>query len=268
MTTRELIDPITRLTRDLRKAAATLTDAEARFLVDIYYQMQDNRIRAAGQVRAQSETGEPHDVLIWFSDQSSTMEQQIKGALQKYVEGHEIGPWCLATYGIGPVISAGVIARIDIQQCPTVGHIWAFAGLDPSKKWGKGEKRPWNAALKRICFLAGESFVKFKGAEQCYYGHVYAERKAYEAEKNERGDYVEQAEAGAKRVGKTTEAFQHYSEGRLPPGHLHMRAMRYAVKLWLAHLHEVWWTKATGTPPPLPYPVAHMGHAHKIDPPH
>ena len=71
-----------------------------------------------------------------------------------------IGPWAMATIGVGPVICAGVIARIDIHRAPTVGHIWRFAGLDPTQKWEKGKKRPWNTDLKRICWLLGESFVK------------------------------------------------------------------------------------------------------------
>ena len=38
------LTPITRLSRDLRTAAATLTDREARYLVDAYYLIQNNRI--------------------------------------------------------------------------------------------------------------------------------------------------------------------------------------------------------------------------------
>ena len=40
---------IFRLTRDLKNAARTLSDAEARFLVDAYYMMQRDRIRASNQ---------------------------------------------------------------------------------------------------------------------------------------------------------------------------------------------------------------------------
>ena len=261
-------EPIERLNRDLRLAARTLSDAEARFLVDIYYQMQDSRIRSKNQVRAQSESGEPHDILLWFMDQSSTMELQIKGALHKYAEAHQIGLWALATVGVGPVIAAGIIARIDIHQAPTVGHIWRFAGLDPTQKWEKGKKRPWNADLKRICWLLGESFVKVSGNPKAFYGHIYAARKAREVEMNEAGAFADLAAEKLKRVGKSTEAWKHYSKGRLPPAHIHSRAKRYAVKLWLAHLHQVWFEKATGAPAPLPYPIAHLDHAHRIEPPH
>ena len=53
----------------------------------------------------------------------------------------------------------------------------------------------------------------------------------------------------------------------LSPGHIHSRAKRYAVKLFLAHMHEVWWWLREGEAPVLPYPIAMLDHAHKIDPP-
>ena len=37
-----VLDSVDRLTRDLKKASVTLSHAEARYLVDTYYQMQDS----------------------------------------------------------------------------------------------------------------------------------------------------------------------------------------------------------------------------------
>jgi hypothetical protein len=53
----------------------------------------------------------------------------------------------------------------------------------------------------------------------------------------------------------------------LPPGHIHERAKRYAVKLFLSALHEVWYYYRYGTRPPKPYPITHLGHAHYMPPP-
>ena len=176
-----LLVPAKRLTRDLSLASVTLTADEARFLVDAYYQMQENRIRADGQVRALNKSAEPHAVLQWLGIQSDTLEQQIKRALAKYAEAQPLGQWALSQIGIGPVITAGLLAHIDFEpwtcavpkaertpdhkcterepcsehcgrkRIQTVGHIWGFAGLDPTVTWGKGEKRPWNASLKTLC---------------------------------------------------------------------------------------------------------------------
>lgn len=47
------LGPIARLRGDIRKAADTMSEDEARFLVDAYYTLQRNRIRDNNQVRAQ-----------------------------------------------------------------------------------------------------------------------------------------------------------------------------------------------------------------------
>jgi len=264
------LNPISRLTRDLASAAATLSDDEARFLVSAYYMMQEDRKRAYNQERALETAEKPHAIVSWLAEQSETLENQIKRALDKYTDSHPMGAWMRATVGIGPVISAGLLAHIDISKCPTVGHIWSFAGIAGTgqKKWVKGEKRPFNASLKTLCWKAGQSFMKFSGNENCYYGQVYRKRKELEVERNEAGLFAEQAAAGTARVSKSTEAYKHYAAGKLPPGHIDARARRYAVKLFLAHMHGHWHQLHFGTPAPLPYPVAHMGHVHVIPPPH
>jgi hypothetical protein len=258
---------ITRLTKDLITAAKTLSSQEARYLVDYYYISQEDRKRAHNQERAMIETVEPCAVIGWLADQSTRLENQIKRALDSYAKSHVMGEWMYSITGIGPVISAGLLAHIDITKAPTVGHIWRYAGLDPTSKWEKGCKRPWNAKLKTLCWKIGQSFMKLSNNENCFYGKIYKERKALEIANNEAGKYTEQAKAGAERVGKTTEAYKHYMAGKLPPAQIDARARRYAVKLFLAHLHSVWYEKHFGTPAPKPYPIAILGHIHEIKPP-
>jgi hypothetical protein len=261
--------PLAILTRDLKSAATTLTPDEARYLVDNYYAMQKFRIRCGNQVSALGKADEPHATVSFFGDQFELLEDQIRSALDKYSNAQAVGRWARAQKGIGPVIAAGLLAHIDIEKAPTAGHIWAFAGLDPSKKWDKGQKRPWNASLKRLCWIMGESFVKVSGYDDAYYGKLYATRKVYETTKNENGDYADQAleSLRSKRFGDDTQAKKHYEAGRLPPARIHLRAKRYATKLFLAHFHHVAYVEHFGAEPPLPYPIAHLGHAHFIAPP-
>lgn len=259
--------PIQKLTKDLKVAATKLSDDEARFLVDYYYICQEDRKRSTNQVRALDESNEPNAVLGWLAEQSESLEGQIKKALDVYTEAHVMGAWMRQIVGIGPVISAGLLAHIDINKAPTVGHIWRYAGLDPTSKWEKGEKRPWNAGLKTLCWKAGQSFMKFSGRADCYYGKIYKERKAYEIARNERGDNKDLATSLLSKYNKSTEAYKHLSNGVLPPAQIDARARRYAVKLFLSHLHGAWYEVHFGTKPPLPYPIAHMGHAHFIPAP-
>lgn len=265
----ESLTPVEKLRRDLVKGGTTLSLDEARFLVEAYYTMQENRIRADAQVRALVKAEERHEILEWFARQSETLEKEVAKVLDKFSGAHPTGQWARSIVGIGPIITAGLLAHIDMEEAPTAGHIWRFAGQDPTDKWEKGEKRPWNAGLKTLCWKIGESFVKVKGNENDVYGKLYDQRKAQEIPKNEAGLFAEQAKAALvrKRIGKDTEAFKWYSQGKLPPGHIHARAKRYAVKLFLAHYHEVAYQNHFGKPAPAPYPIAILGHAHKIEPP-
>ena len=109
------LDPITRLTRDLREAASTLGRDEARLSVDAYYQIQGDPITSANQVRSLSKSEEPHMVVRWLMDQNQTLENQIKRALDRWTDR---GPGSVGKNhtGIGPVLSAGLAAHIDITK--------------------------------------------------------------------------------------------------------------------------------------------------------
>lgn len=263
------LDPTNRMSRDLMRSGDLLTTPEARFLVDAYYSMQKTRIAFSNQAAALAKTGEPNEILLWFRAESEHLENQVKRALDRYSMSTDVGKWLRSVHGIGPVIAAGLMAHIDIERAATAGAIWRFAGLDPTAVWAKGQRRPWNAALKVICWKAGESFVKQSGAEDCFYGHVYAKRKALEEARNEAGEFADQAAATleAKNIGKTTDAYKAYAAGKLPQARIHARAARYAVKLFLAGLHEVMYRDRYGKAPPLPYAVGILGHAHVIPAP-
>jgi Transposase IS116/IS110/IS902 family len=260
------LDPIRRLTRDLKKAAATLSAAEARYLVDAYYILQRDRIRAANQVRALTETSEPHDVIMWLADNAEILESNVKRALGAYSQASLVGEWAESIVGIGPVISAGLLAHIDITKAPSVGHIWRFAGLDPTVKWEKKTKRPWNAALKRLCWLTGESFVKVSGHEDDVYGKLYLYRKAIEEKKNAAGDFAAQAAAALveKKWKDDTLAKAAYDAGRLPQARIHLRAKRWAVKIFLAHWHAVAYRAHFNQDAPKPYVLTHLEHVDEI----
>ena len=262
-------EAVTRLSRDLAAAAGELGDDAARFLVDAYYSIQAERIRADNQMRALAEAGEPVAVLDWLAENARTLENQIKRALHRYAQSRPAGEWALAQMGIGPVLTAGLLAHIDFERAQTAGAIWRFAGLDPSAEWAKGQRRPHNARLKTLCWKIGESFVKVANREGAFYGQIYAQRKALENQRNEAGEFADQAARKLEKfkIGKTTDAYKHYAAGQLPPAHIHARAKRYAVKLFLAHLHEIGWRRELKKEPPMPYALSALDHAHRIEPP-
>lgn len=265
-------EPVRRLSRDLRQMAERMSDEEARLTVDAYYAMQGQRIAADNQMRSLGNDGEPVAILDYLGEQSRVLENQVKGALNRYATAHPIGERMMSVKGVGPVIAAGMLAHLSVEldgrRVETVSAWWRFAGLDPSAKWQKGQKRPWNAALKTLCWKLGESFVKVSGDENAFYAQVYAQRKAFETERNETGENQEEAERllSAKNWSKSTEAYKALSVGKLPQAQIHARAKRYAVKLFLSHLHQVMYEHRYGEAPPKPYAFAVQGHAKYIPP--
>lgn len=280
---------VTRLIRkDIRASVTGISPHQARFLVDAYYMMQDQRMRTDLQFRYLGKSGEPNAVLNWLAGQSDVLEREVAKALEYYSGDQPLGRWARSIVGIGPVIAAGLLAHIDITKAPTVGHIWRFAGLDPTDKWLKGEKRPWNASLKRLCWIIGESFVKTKGHNRSVYGPVFQARRDLEWARNFRGEFAAQCdETLATRKFKkgadaplwyqgclTQEAaaqiLQADAQARLsmvkrlagepasgikmlPPSRIHLRSTRYAVKLFLSHYHHVAHEMRFRAPPPKPY---------------
>lgn len=266
--TEEAFHALSKLRKDLRTAAETLGAQEARFLVDHYYIVQEGRKRSANQIRQMDE--EPHLVVKWFFDNSAVLERNIQSALDVWTSSFLLGRWAKSIHGIGPVLSAGLAAHVDVRIANTAGKLWSFAGLDPRAVWKKGEKRPWNATLKTICWKIGDSFVKQSGNEKCFYGKVYRKRKELEVSRNEEGLLKDQAEDKLKnfKIGKTTEAYKWYIQGKLPPGRLDLRARRVAVKLFLSHYQHVAYEIEFGEEPPEPYVFVHKdGHGDYIPPP-
>lgn len=286
------------LARDLRRAAATLSEAEVRFLVDSYYQMQENRKRSANQERALAESGEPHVVVGWLAEQGAVLERSIKGALDVWGRHNALASWARKTKGIGPVLAAGLAAHIDLSKAPVAGSVWRFAGLDPTQRWEKGKKRPWNASLKTLCWKIGESFVKVSGREGAFYGALWRERKAEEWRRNLAGELADEAarKLSETKIGKSTVSYRYYAGlispsvvrpyveagvtvpelkptergdevSMLPPAHIHARAKRWVVKLFLSHYYQHG-RELLGLPVAKPYAIEHLGHVRVIPSPH
>ena len=265
-----IIDPIERIERDILRASTMLSTAEARYLVDTYYQVQDFRIASAAQVRSLNYQGEPSAFVGWTQVTMEYIELQIKNALDVYTDQSITGQWLKSIVGIGPIIAAGLMAHIDITKAPTVGHIWRFAGLDPTMHWEKGEKRPWNADLKVICWKAGQSFMKVQSNPNDVYGKLYKQRKLWEIERNEAGELADQARQAleTKRFKNPTVTRKAYEQGKLSDGHIDARARRWVVKLFLSHYHEVAYFVEYGELPPNPYVLEHVGgHVHRVEVP-
>jgi hypothetical protein len=360
-----LLVPVDKLSNDILKVlktgGKTITKREARFMVDLYYTIQDSRVALNNQVKAIDRdikkgniAFEPHDHLSWVLKQSEILEANVSRFLSIYALKHEMKWFFDQTLGIGPVLAAGLLAHIDIEKAPTVGHIWNYAGYNPDQKWLSKEevkklwaastlktteaklealstvlgrnpanmlwqathkngepckltedtakkalcRKPFNGTLKTICWKVGDSFVKLSHRDDSYYSNLYKERKALEWQRNLAGQNAKTAadKLIKVKIGKSTDAYKWYSgqcdpkktkdfldqkvslvvadclaaQGQglamLPPAHIDMRARRYAVKMFLSHLHQRW-REEKGLSVPQPFAIGILNHGHEIPPP-
>lgn len=240
-----------------------LTVAEVRSLVDAYFATRESGAELAkGAGAAASQT------FRCLTGWHAAMEEEISRALEVWTEDIPAARWAKSV-AIVPAMAAGLAAHIDIARCPTVGRIWRFAGLDPTREREPGKPRPWNPSLKMLCWRIGESFANSSGTDGDFYGGLYLRRKLRENAANDAGEFAGQAAAKLRdrQSAADVEASKWHILGKLPPSHIEARARRWVVKLFLAHYHHVAWTVATGGPPPKPYVIGVLGHADYIAPP-
>lgn len=256
------------LRRDLRQAASLLSLDEIRFLVDVYYDIQKLRIGSGHQKRTLSEDAKPPALLGWVADSMNQIEHEIRLGLDRWTSADRTAAWAKSIHGIGPVIAAGLRSYVDVKIATNPSKVWRFFGLDPTVRWGKGEKRPYCAGGKVLAWKIGESFVRLRGFDGDVYGKVYEARKKLELERDERGDFAAQAaETLSARKIRDPATRRVYESGHLPAGRLDLRARRVAIKLFLSHYWAVAYEVEFGRRAPRAWSIEHGGHTGLIDPP-
>jgi len=213
------------------------------------------KLRVACQVRAthlelQGRRNEETDNLI---ELLVGVEGYVDGQLAKWVLSHPAYPWFSRVKGIGKENIGKVIGMVDIERAPTVSALWKFAGFavedGKAPKPKKGEKNTYNARLRTMCWRVGSSLMRAGGGFYDYY-------------------IVEKEKETAKLLldGWTIKAAAKYDleKKRISVGHVHNRALRKMIKLFLACLWKVW-REAEGLPIRSPYAMT-IGHTHEIQP--
>lgn len=254
-----------RLNRAMLEQARDLSLPEIRGLVDSYYQVQELRKASGNQHRAVAQGRDAHPLVEYVVEQLTQLEKDIQRMMDVCTEAHVPTRWAKSFIGVGPTLAAGLLAHIDITIARTPSAVWRFAGYDPTVRWEKGQKRPWNARLKVLGWKVGQSFMKFSNHRHAsLYSQLYRERKALEEARSTQGlhrEWAEQALA-SKRWKPGTQAYKAYSQGRLPAGQIDARARRFAVKIFLEHFWRVCYEVHFRKPPMLPYIVEHDPETH------
>lgn len=254
-----------RLTKDMKEYTKGMSREEAHQLVHLYYATQEQRISNANRQRQLADEGHTNTIFEALAALGAHSEALVKSALTVYTDNNDVCKWMRSNLGVGPVISAGFFSALDITKTKTAGGFHKYCGLVEGQKRVRGKKLDFNPDMKRLAWLLGKSFVLTSKNKGSYYGVVYQERKAWETANNTNLVYADKAanELATKKI--TDEAtLATLKSGMLTKQHIDMRSRRYAVKLFLSHLHEVMHWDRYGIAPPLPYPIAHLEHVHYL----
>lgn len=286
---------ISRLSRQEVISAARFNKEQAAALVGMYYSIQKTRIGAGNKVSAHEREVDvlgDEALILHLRNDLQILEKQTARALESYAKAQPLGQWALSNIGVGPISAASLLAHIDFtacgcreydgiprkdrpyHNCPGIrwaGCILRFAGLDPTVEWEAGKKRPYNAALKVTAWKIGESFKKTCNHADTFYGRLYKIRKEREVRYNEEGRFKEQAlsrleEARRKKYRISEEQKETWASGKLQPAGLDLRAMRYAVTIFLSHYHQIG-RELTFGEKVMPWIITKGGHGDYIPPP-
>ena len=310
---------------------------EVKMLIQLYWQMQDQRIALRNQTRAieqndQAESAKANIIALdWATKNSAIIELGVKEILQIIAESTEVGRWLLKIVGIGPVLAAGCLAYFDVEGKQYSSQFISYAGLNDNnrpflgrvgaerimrelleaagnpkkvddefvmqyatrtqwpyaylmtralnvktKRWSINDliaaaaKIPYNKELKGLCWKIGQTFNWQINNPNSLYGRLLGERKQLETERNERGEYADQAAAilSSKNIGKETIAYGEYAKGRLPKAHIAARAQRWIEKIFVSHLFEEMYRVRYGKVPPRYYALEKLEgqHNREIEP--
>ena len=149
-------------------ATAVVPDnQEIRMLFQNYLHVQDARLRAGG-VRYEDKDGEIKRIssgrigalvenldlsqevaLGYVNGITGPMKQAEKFCADKLAEWVKVHPlwdhWVGRIYGMGPVLTAGLLATIDFEKSQTISQLWSYMGMGIPKyaKYTKGGKSAW-----------------------------------------------------------------------------------------------------------------------------
>lgn len=237
-------------------------------VIDLSYIKKNNVTEASG-------------TLYILSAMNRMLKNTITTILDKYTAIHPLGRYMRQFRQVGPLTAAILIAYFDIENYPRVTQWWAYAGLDPTRKKRKGEKANWNAQLRMLLWRCVDKFNYVKDGsydpeDPAYYAvQFYHKRKAEELARNDKGMYRdiarEQWESYLSK-GKTLNeeeeaefraAASFWKEGKLNPGHIQQRALRYATKRLVSMAYEYMYCLKYGKLPEDYYPIVKLPeHTH------
>ena len=189
------------------------------------------------------------------------LEDFVDGRIAVLLKAHPAYDWFSRVKGIGPENIAKVVGLIDITRCDTPSALWKFCGYSVedgvAPRRTRGKKLTYNSQLRSLCWRLATSLMRGGGK---FYDYYLKEKDKYYQSYIGKGMQIVPATSLPKEKGKRYEP-----ENVLSEGHLHNRALRKMIKLFLCLLWVVW-REEQGLPVTKPYVIEKLGHHALIDP--
>jgi hypothetical protein len=222
-----------------------------RALVEVYYDIQEVRIRSFNRLR---QIGEVKGVS---PKHLKLLEQEIKLYIQAQIKGHPLTVYLRGIRGIGPILAGGLISYFDVHKAPHISSFWKYAGLSVEENRAvrrkRGEKTDYNPTVKVLMWKIADSFIKQRTP---FYRDIYDNAKTEENKK------LNNPLENPQNCPIYNECVKRLKKTKTPACkmHIHRRACRRMVKRFLSDLW-VFWRNLEHLPVSEPYAVAILHHS-------
>jgi hypothetical protein len=182
------------------------------------------------------------------------VEKELLKDVRTVLRETDIWPWLDGVKGVGPAMAGVLVAGVqDPARFETVSKLWAYCGLHvidgraPRRK--KGERANWDSFMRtKLLGVLGGSFLKCNSPYRSFYDN-------YKVRLENRP-----CSMSAAQHKKGAEAEDLLPNG-CTKGHMHNKANRYMVKMFLVDFWTEWRT-LRGLPVRSSYQEEYLGHKH------
>jgi len=213
-----------------------------RRLVDIYYDVQDVRIRTFNRLRQLGEIEGVDPIAL------KKLERELNREVERWLKGIPIWEKFLKQVrGVGAILAGGIIGWFDPSKTKHVSGFWRYCGLHvvdgEAVRRMKGAKMDFNPKLRALMWKLTQSFIRNRNPD---YFPIYEQAKLEENIKlkypledprncPKYEECIKRLKGRAKRLGRKI---------KKPPCKLHidLRARRKMAKQFLLDLWVTWRT--------------------------
>lgn len=237
-----------------------------RLTVRSLYDVQKLRIEMSNRLSAQQRIGvlteewnlrcQAHQRRLEVAELE--MEKDLKALLKL----EPIWPgFLIGVKGCGTRMGGVIVSEVgDPGRFDTVSKLWAYCGLHVkdgrAARRKKGEKANWNSFLKtKLLGVLGDCFIKCNSPYREYYDN-YKNRLINRPCPLTPGEHKK-----ALRGQEETAALAKLEQNGCTKGHMHNKAVRYMIKMFMLDLY-VEWRKMNGLPVRPPYSEEYLGKVH------